>query len=203
MRRLSAALFVFLAAACTGGGSQTNGPGTSSSTTPALPSEDDTPDARGSAAPGPSGKESGDDVCSEYIACIAAKSPEMLDPVVAAYGNAGSCWDEMSADACEDACAAGKAKSGCGVCNPASGSCLGAACAAGKRCALGEECANGRCIEEVRKTCASDSDCPATHGCFGAGCGYACLLRCTTDADCPANTDCVSTGNGESACNYL
>jgi hypothetical protein len=202
MRRLPAAILLFLVAACSGGASRNGGPDTSSTTTPALPTEaEDVPSGRsGGTADASSG---GSDVCSEYIACIAKKAPEMLDPVTAAYGKSGSCWDEMSVASCEDACAAGKTKTGCGVCNPSSGNCLGEACTADKRCAKGEECARGKCIEQVAKTCDTDADCPDTHGCFGAGCGYACLLRCATDADCPANRECISVGNGESACNYF
>ena len=182
MRRFVAAFFLVIVPACRGGGSPLGGSTTSSG--PTSPSEtpaEDRAEARGR-------------VCAEYVACIAKKAPEMLDPVTDAYGKSGSCWTEMSKEACEDACAAGKTKAQCGVCDPALGSCLGEACGSLQRCAAGETCSKGTCIEDwIGKACGAsdgDSECPAPYECTGAGDGYACLLPCAADGDCPLNLTC-------------
>lgn len=191
MRGLSAAvLFLCLVPACSGGASPPTGTSTTSS--PTSPGDEPGRADRQPTAGGADGARSGG-VCAEYIACIAKKAPEMLAVVTDAYGKSGSCWAEMSAEACEDACAAGKTKTKCDVCDPALGSCLGEACAPNKRCASGEVCAKGKCIEDAFKLCgASDngSDCPAPYECTGAGDGYACLLTCAADDDCPARFTC-------------
>jgi hypothetical protein len=187
MRRLFAAIIVSLVAACTGGASPNGGSGTSSSATSPTAAESGDDARSGAASSTPATKES---VCSEYIACIAKKQPEMLDNVTAAYGKSGSCWDEMTVAQCEDACIAGKTKSRCGQCDQGAESCLGEACGAEKRCPFGEVCSKGTCIEEVREACESDADCPAPWSCHAYGCGAACLLPCSTIDDCPAGQRC-------------
>lgn len=187
MRRLLAALSILaVVPACNGGASRSLRPESSSSTSsnPTAPSDDGAEPSEASEQPARGG------VCAAYIACIAKKAPEMLDTVTDAYGKTGSCWAEMSSEACEDACAKGKARAKCDVCDPALGSCVGEACAPNKRCATGEVCSKGKCIEEVLKTCHEDMACPAPYECAAVGCGYGCLLTCAADADCPTNFSC-------------
>ena len=202
MRAAALGSLLLLAVACNplSGGSDEPG-STSTSQTPTTPDG-----SRGGGSTDP--KTSGDDVqgsssgtCARYVTCIAQTSPSLLGTVTDTYGKSGSCWSEMSAGECEDACKLGLEQAGCPTCDPSSASCLGETCKSSAECATGELCAGKTCIIDAHLQKCATSSCPAPYECQSLdGSETPDMQRCVIPCDghrtdeCPAGFICNGGG---------
>jgi len=138
-------------------------------------------------------------VCDQYVACTAAVTPAGLATVIAAYGEAGSCWGSLSAEACAEACAAGlvglAALPGAGIpecarCNERIGcadsllpACVDGECLA---CDRDAQCGGGACdlARHVCVECLSDAHCAGSAPACDVGTQR--CVQCRSDMHCPA-----------------
>lgn len=185
------------------GGSDGGGTGTSSSKNPTSPTASDEEGKTPPPAGEPAQTESSAAICSRYVTCIAKTSPSLVGEVSDTYGKSGSCWDEMSAGECEDACRLGLEQAGCPTCDPTASSCIGESCKSNDQCAQGELCAAKTCIVDAHmKKCASSSSCPSPYECLsvnGEGTtDMRCVIPCkgdiTGNSACPAGFICNGGG---------
>jgi hypothetical protein len=162
---LASTLLALLVQACGGGGG-----------TETMGATSDTGDET-SETNSPSSSEAGSDtgtsemhaICDQYLACIAATTPEALPPAQMGFGSDGTCWqgDAAAAQVCLDACQTGLEQYNKAY--PEEPKC--ALCEAHSECdmAAGELCHLGRCtvttcgdgIVDAMEICDSQPGCDA------------------------------------------